>query len=407
MVIELFFADQIVPTGELFRAMQRGTIDAVHSDDDSMASPTPSACSAATSRSPRARFSMCRCCSTSTAWPISGVRNTRRSVCGSRPPGQDPCNFNTKKEITSVADLEGLKLYTFPTAGRFLTQFGVVPVSIPYEDAEVAVQTGELDGMSWSGITEDYTVGWADVTDYFLTNNISGAWIGSWFANEEKLERDLPDHLKQLYMACMEATHTYRNQWYWGGEAVCAPRGQAAAAHRSGLRVEAGRRRRQGVLGRDRGGKRAKAKVISIFKEYNEVINAGRPPLRRTEWLFLRPRLPACAGGRLPLQRITEFRRHRGGHAHAFDQDQDHMAGNLTFDELKSPQAPAISIRCWCACVDMQGRLMGKRFHVQNFIESRHKETHCCNYLLATDLEMARPTAMRRRAGRRVMATTS
>ena len=28
MQIELFFADQLVPTGELFRAMQRGTIDA-------------------------------------------------------------------------------------------------------------------------------------------------------------------------------------------------------------------------------------------------------------------------------------------------------------------------------------------------------------------------------------------
>jgi hypothetical protein len=34
--------------------------------------------------------------------------------------GQDPCNFNTKKEIKSLADLDGLKLYTFPTAGRFL-----------------------------------------------------------------------------------------------------------------------------------------------------------------------------------------------------------------------------------------------------------------------------------------------
>jgi hypothetical protein len=37
MEIELFFADQLVPTGELFRAMQKGTIDAVQSDDDSMA----------------------------------------------------------------------------------------------------------------------------------------------------------------------------------------------------------------------------------------------------------------------------------------------------------------------------------------------------------------------------------
>ena len=39
MEIELFFADQLVPTGELFRAMQRGTIDAVQSDDDSIAAP--------------------------------------------------------------------------------------------------------------------------------------------------------------------------------------------------------------------------------------------------------------------------------------------------------------------------------------------------------------------------------
>src|SRR5690606_21932820 len=40
MEIELYTADQLVPTGELFRAMQTGTIDAVQSDDDSMASPT-------------------------------------------------------------------------------------------------------------------------------------------------------------------------------------------------------------------------------------------------------------------------------------------------------------------------------------------------------------------------------
>ena len=117
-----------------------------------------------------------------------------------------------------MADLSGLKLYTFPTAGRFLAQFGVTPVSIPYEDAEVAVQTGELDGMSWSGITEDYTVGWADVTDYITTNNISGAWIGSIYVNEQKWA-DLPEHLKHIVRSCVEAGHHFRNQWYWGGEA--------------------------------------------------------------------------------------------------------------------------------------------------------------------------------------------
>lgn len=38
---------------------------------------------------------------------------------------------------------------------------------------------------------------------------------------------------------------------------------------------------------------------------------------------------------------------------------------------------------------DMQGRLMGKRFHAQFFIDHAWEETHCCNYLIATDLEMA------------------
>jgi hypothetical protein len=57
--------------------------------------------------------------------------------------------------------------------------------------------------------------------------------------------------------------------------------------------------------------------------------------------------------------------------------------------------------------VDMQGRLMGKRFHVSNFIESGHEETHCCNYLLATDIEMATPDGYASTSGKRAMATTS
>jgi len=40
------------------------------------------------------------------------------------------------------------------------------------------------------------------------------------------------------------------------------------------------------------------------------------------------------------------------------------------------------------AIPDMQGRLMGKRFHAEFFVENAWQETHCCNYLLATDLEM-------------------
>jgi len=67
------------------------------------------------------------------------------------------------------------------------------------------------------------------------------------------------------------------------------------------------------------------------------------------------------------------------------------MPGTLSFDDLKARAADG-SIDTVLAClVDMQGRLMGKRFHAVNFVETSFNETHCCNYLLATDLEMATP----------------
>ncbi|MEM9583729.1 MAG: glutamine synthetase family protein [Pseudomonadota bacterium] len=67
------------------------------------------------------------------------------------------------------------------------------------------------------------------------------------------------------------------------------------------------------------------------------------------------------------------------------------MPGLMTLDDLKNAVSDG-SIDTVLACiVDMQGRLMGKRFHAVNFVEHSFEETHCCNYLLATDLEMANP----------------
>ena len=284
MVIELFFADQIVPTGELFRAMQAGTIDAVHSDDDSMAAPVE--VSVFGGYFPFATRSIMDVPVLFQQYGLAEIWRDAYAQAGGvvwlSAAGQDPCNFNTKKEITKLSDLEGLRLYTFPTAGRFLTQFGVIPVQIPYEDAEVAVQTGELDGMSWSGITEDYTVGWANVTDYFLTNNTSGAWIGSWFANEKRWA-ELPEHLKQMYMSCMEASHFYRSQWYWGGEAKLRATGDKLALRSISAdewkQVEEAAVKFWDEIAAE---SELKAKVVSIFKDYNGVINHAGFPYSQT-----------------------------------------------------------------------------------------------------------------------------
>ncbi|MGI9276486.1 MAG: glutamine synthetase family protein [Endozoicomonas sp.] len=64
------------------------------------------------------------------------------------------------------------------------------------------------------------------------------------------------------------------------------------------------------------------------------------------------------------------------------------MSALLTLEQLKQ-EFTAGNIDTVLACqIDMQGRLMGKRFHADYFIHHAVEETHSCNYLLATDLEM-------------------
>ncbi len=280
MEIELYYADQLVPTGELFRAMQRGTIDAVQSDDDSIAAPVD--VSVFGGYFPFASRYSLDVPALFNHWGLKEIwEEAYGEVNGVKwlsAGAWDPCHFATKDPIRSLADLKGKRVFTFPTAGKFLTRFGVVPVTLPWEDIEVAMQTGELDGIAWSGITEDYTVGWADVTNYFLTNNISGAWAGSYFANEERWN-ELPDHLKTLFNLCMDSSHYYRQHWYWAGEARLRTQGEklelTSIPDEEWATVET---EAQKFWDEIAARSERNARVVKILKEYNAaMVKAGRP----------------------------------------------------------------------------------------------------------------------------------
>jgi glutamine synthetase len=64
------------------------------------------------------------------------------------------------------------------------------------------------------------------------------------------------------------------------------------------------------------------------------------------------------------------------------------MAGNLSFGDLKKAVSAGTIDTVIVAMVDMQGRLIGKRFHSAFFVDGAHEETHACDYLLANDIDM-------------------
>jgi TRAP-type mannitol/chloroaromatic compound transport system substrate-binding protein len=282
MVIELYNADQLVPHGELFRALTKGTIDAVQSDDDSIAAPVDVSVFAA--YFPFAsRYSL----DVPTLWNWYGLNeiweeaySKIKNVTWLGIGAWDPCNFATVKPIRHLEDLKGLRMYMFPTGGRFMQQFGVVPMSLPYEDVEMAIQTGELDGVAWSGITEDYTVGWADVTKYYLTNPISGAWAGSYFANTDSWEQ-VPDHLKTLFKLTCDSSNYYRLHWYWWGEANYRTKGgklELTSIPDAEWKTveEAALKYWDEIAAKSP----TNAKVVQILKDYAATMKAAGPPYR-------------------------------------------------------------------------------------------------------------------------------
>jgi TRAP-type mannitol/chloroaromatic compound transport system substrate-binding protein len=281
MEIELYFADQLVPQGELFRAVQSGTLDAAQSDDDSMGSPADVAIFGAyfpfATRYSLDVPALFHNYGLAEIWQ-EAYADTGVTWLGSG--AWDPCNLGTTEPIESLADLQGKRVFTFPTAGRFLTRFGVVPVTLPWEDIEVAMQTGELDGVWWCGATEIHSVGWSNVMRYYLTNNINGAWIGSYFANSERWN-ELPDHLKTLFQLSMDSSHYYRQHWYWWGEAHYRTGG--GKLELTTIPEEEWRtvqNEAQAFWDEIAAEGERKARVVQILKDYSAIMDRAGPPYR-------------------------------------------------------------------------------------------------------------------------------
>lgn len=283
MEIELYYADQLVPTAELFRALQNGTIDAVQSDEATMASPVDIGVFGGyfpfATRYPLDVAAMFTYYGLGEIWneAYSEVNNVTWLSTGA----WDPLHiFTVDKPIRSLADMQGLRVFGVPTAGRFLSKYGMIPVTVPWDDVEVAMRTGDLDGVAWCGFTEAYEVGWADVCKYALSNSVTGAWFGSYLVNTESWNK-VPPHLQQLYKTTIDQSHYYRNVWYWGGEAQLRVHGekmeQTSIPTEEWNTVVADA---QGFWDEVAGSSERLGRVVEIFKKYAADQEAAGYPYR-------------------------------------------------------------------------------------------------------------------------------
>ncbi|MGB6054274.1 MAG: TRAP transporter substrate-binding protein [Burkholderiaceae bacterium] len=74
-----------------------------------------------------------------------------------------------RKEIKSVADLQGLKMRVGGYGGRVLQRLGVVPQQIAAGDIYPALEKGTIDAAEWIGPHDDEKLGLYKVAPYYYT----------------------------------------------------------------------------------------------------------------------------------------------------------------------------------------------------------------------------------------------
>jgi TRAP-type mannitol/chloroaromatic compound transport system substrate-binding protein len=114
-----------------------------------------------------------------------------------------------RKEIKTVADLQGLKFRIGGIAGQVLQKLGVVPQQIAGGDIYPALEKGTIDAAEWVGPYDDEKLGFSKVAPFYY---YPGFWEGGptvhAFFNLEKYNA-----LPKAYQAALFNAATNANTW--------------------------------------------------------------------------------------------------------------------------------------------------------------------------------------------------
>ncbi len=103
-----------------------------------------------------------------------------------------------RKEIKSLADLQGLKMRIAGLGGKVMEKLGAVPQQIPGGDIYPALERGTIDAAEWVGPYDDQKLGFVKVAPYYY---YPGWWEGGptihFFINLQKWN-DLPASYKAI-----------------------------------------------------------------------------------------------------------------------------------------------------------------------------------------------------------------
>ena len=119
-----------------------------------------------------------------------------------------------RKEINTVADLQGLKYRIGGFAGTVISKLGVIPQQLPGGEIYQALEKGTIDAAEWVGPYDDEKLGFQKIAPYYY---YPGWWEGGptvhFMFNKAKFD-ELPNAYKSLLRTAAQATDANMLQKY-------------------------------------------------------------------------------------------------------------------------------------------------------------------------------------------------
>ncbi|WP_448551389.1 TRAP transporter substrate-binding protein [Thalassotalea montiporae] len=112
-----------------------------------------------------------------------------------------------KKEINSMADLEGLKMRIPGLGGEVLKRAGAIPVTLTGGEIFSSLQSGAIDATEWVGPYNDLAFGFYQAAEYYYSSIWHEPGTGLEFLINEKAFSALPKDLQKIIEVAARAVN--------------------------------------------------------------------------------------------------------------------------------------------------------------------------------------------------------
>ena len=110
-----------------------------------------------------------------------------------------------RKEINTVADLQGLKMRIPGFAGEVMAKLGLTVTNIAPGELYTSIERGTIDALEWVGPGMDISMGFHKIAPYYYTGWHEPATELQFLVNEKSFEK-LPKDYQQILLTAMRVS---------------------------------------------------------------------------------------------------------------------------------------------------------------------------------------------------------